>query len=74
MPLTICNCVLSYQEKNSFSENGHVLARNYFHNRIPRYQLFDTNNLNTQQKGFSGGKFATVNFEPWGWTSEIFQS
>ena len=36
MPLTISNCVLPYREKNSFSENGHVLRRNYFHNRIPR--------------------------------------
>ena len=30
MPLTIWNCVLSYQQKNNFSENGHVLPRNYF--------------------------------------------
>ena len=36
MPLTIWNCVLSYQEKNNFSENGHVLPRNLFHNRTPR--------------------------------------
>ena len=46
MPLTIWNCVLSYQQKNNFSENGHVknnfsenghvLPRNYFHNRILR--------------------------------------
>ena len=36
MPLIIWNCVLSYQQKNNFSENGHVLPRNFFHNRIPR--------------------------------------
>ena len=24
------------QQKNNFSENGHVLPRSYFHNRIPR--------------------------------------
>ena len=36
MPLTIWNCVLSYQEKKNFSENGRVLPENYFHNRIPR--------------------------------------
>ena len=46
MPLTIWNCVLSYQQNNNFSENWHVLPRNYFHNRIPRQQLFTTNNLN----------------------------
>ena len=36
MPLTIWHCVLSYQQKNDFSENGHVFPRNYLHNRIPR--------------------------------------
>ena len=46
MPLTIWNYVLSYQQKNTFSENGHVLQRINFHNRIPRSQLFATNNLN----------------------------
>ena len=25
MPLTIRHCVLSYQQKNNFSENGHAL-------------------------------------------------
>ena len=29
MPFTIWNCVLSHQQKNNFSENGHVLPRNY---------------------------------------------
>ena len=38
MPLTIWNCVLSYKQKNYFSENRLVLPRNYFHNRIPRWQ------------------------------------
>ena len=36
MPLIMWNCVLSYQQKNNFSENGHVLLRNFTHNRIPR--------------------------------------
>ena len=36
IPLTIWTCVLSYQQKNNVSENGHFLPRNYFHNRIPR--------------------------------------
>ena len=29
MLLTIWNCVLSYQQNNKFSENWHVLPRNY---------------------------------------------
>ena len=31
MPLTIWNCVLSYNGKSYFSENWLVLPRNYFH-------------------------------------------
>ena len=54
MPLTIWNCVLSYQQKNNFSENWHVLPRNYFHNRILRVFFSGI---------FSSGNFATVNFE-----------
>ena len=34
--LTIWNCVLSYQQKNTCSDNWHVFSRNYFHNRNPR--------------------------------------
>ena len=64
MPLTIWNCVLSYQQKNNFSKNWHALWKNYFYNRIPRWQLFATNNLNRYQMRFLGGKVATVNFEP----------
>ena len=36
MPLTIWNCVLFYKQQNYFSENGLILPRNYFHNRIAR--------------------------------------
>ena len=36
MPLTISNCVLSYMQQNYLSENGLILRRNYFHNRIAR--------------------------------------
>ena len=46
MPLTIWNCVLSYKQKSYFSENQLVLYRNYFHNRIPRYQHFATHIFN----------------------------
>ena len=35
MPLTIWICVLSYRQKYNFSENWHILPRNYFHNRLP---------------------------------------
>ena len=42
MPVTIWICVLSYIKKNYFSENWLVLPRNYFQNRIPRWQLFAT--------------------------------
>ena len=34
MPLTIWNCVLSYNQQNYFSENELILPRKYFHNRI----------------------------------------
>ena len=48
MPLDIWHCVLSYQEN---TENGHVLPRNYSHNRIPRLQLFATNNFKQVANG-----------------------
>ena len=34
MPLTIWNCVLSWKQKNYFSENWLVLLRNCFHKQI----------------------------------------
>ena len=37
-------CFLLSEEK--FQGKGGVLPKNYFHNRIPRWQLFATNNLN----------------------------
>ena len=36
MPLTIWNCVLSYEQENYFSENWLVVSKDYFHNRSPR--------------------------------------
>ena len=35
MPLTRWNCVLSYKQKNFFSESQLVVPKKYFHNRIP---------------------------------------
>ena len=64
MPLTIWNCVLFHKQLNYFSKNRLVLPNNYFHNRVPRQQPFATHIFNRWQIGFSGGKFATVNFEP----------
>ena len=52
MSLAIWNCVLSYKQKNYFSENRLVLPRNYFITEIPRD--FQVTNL----------LLATVNFEP----------
>ena len=61
MPLIIWNCVLSFKQQNYFRENGFILPRNYFHNRIARLQLFATQVFSKWQMGFSGGKFATLN-------------
>ena len=68
MPLTIWYCVLSYKQRNYFSENRLILPRNYFHDRIARLQLF------VLLPGIlTGGKWdfqlanlllATANFEP----------
>ena len=63
MPLTIRNCVLSYWQKNNFSENWLVFQRNYFHNRIP----FLLPTIYTGSKwDFQVANFvlATVNFKP----------
>ena len=65
MPLTIRNYVLSYKQKNYFSENWLALPRNHFHYRIPNVLL---------PTFLTGGKWdfqvanlllATVNFKPW---------
>ena len=39
MPLTIWNCVLSYQEKKNFSENGRVLPKITFITEFPGSNL-----------------------------------
>ena len=36
LPLDIWNYVLSYKQKNFFSENQRAVPKNYYHNRIPR--------------------------------------
>ena len=46
MPLTIWNCILSYKHKNFFSENQLAVPKNYFPNRIPRWQHFATHMFN----------------------------
>ena len=65
MPLTIWNCVLSYKQNNYFSETQHILPRNYFHNRIPRQQLFLPAFLTGGKWDFQVANLllASVNFE-----------
>ena len=65
MPLTIRNCVLSYKQQK-ISENGLILPRNYFHNRIARQQLFATQFLTGGKWDFQVANLllATANFEP----------
>ena len=69
MPLTIWNCVLSYQEKNNFSEKGHVLPRNYYITEFPGSNfllptIYTSSNLDFQVANLL---LATVNYEPCIW-------
>ena len=69
MPLTIWNCVLSYQEKNNFSENGHVLPRITSITEFPGSNCLLPTFETGSKSGFQVANLllATANFEPWEW-------
>ena len=66
MPLTIWNYVLSFIQKNYFSENQLVWPRNYFHKRISNCNFVLPTFLTGSKWDFQGANLllATVNFEP----------
>ena len=53
MPLVIWHCVLSYKQKNYFSENGLVLSGNNFHKTKPDWEAQSVGHL-TRKSGVLG--------------------